>query len=137
MTPDIADKELAMRFGGSAAEVAFLGNLSTGSGGSEHSDLGGATALAIDLEQEYGFGTSLVFKPVAAADRHRMPDDLRNRVEQRLRQAEERARSVVKANRHLVERIAAALIERRELDRDALLKLLTSDASDDPNKEAS
>ncbi|WP_157598666.1 AAA family ATPase [Tateyamaria omphalii] len=137
MTPDVADKELAMRFGGRAAEVAFLGTLSTGSGGSEHSDLGGATDLAIDLEQAYGFGPSLIYSPVAPADRHRMPDDLLERVERRLHLAEDRARSVINANRHLVERIVDALIEHRELDQDALLELLAPDACDCSVQEAS
>ncbi|WP_162894106.1 AAA family ATPase [Phaeobacter sp. LSS9] len=137
MTPDIADRELAMRFGGRAAEVAFLGTVSTGSGGSEHSDLGGATALAIDLEQEYGFGPSVLYNPVAPGDRYQMPDELRDRVERRLRQAEDRARSVIDGNRHLVERVAEALIEHRELDGDELLRLLTRDEVDRPIRELS
>lgn len=137
MTPDMADRELAMRMGGRAAEVTFLGSVSTGSGGSEHSDLGGATDLAIDLEQEYGFGPSLLYSPVAPGDRHRMPDELRDRVERRLREAEECARAVVEANRDLVERVADALIEHRELDGDELLKLLTRGEVDRPILEAS
>ncbi|MGR3503938.1 AAA family ATPase [Pseudaestuariivita sp.] len=136
MTPDMADRELAMRFGGRAAELVILGTFSTGSGGSEHSDLGGATDLAIDLEQKYGFGPSLLYSQVAPGDRHRMPDELRDRVERRLREAEECAISVVEANRDLVERVADALIEHRELDGDELLRLLKRDEVDRPILEA-
>lgn len=137
MTPDTADRELAMRFGGRAAEAAFLRSVSTGSDGGEYSDLGGATALAIDLEHSFGFGPSLICSPISPADRHRMPGDLRERVERRLRRAEDRARSVIDENRQTVERIANALMEHGELDGVELLRLLSSTKVNGPSQDDS
>lgn len=122
MTPDRAENELAMRLGGRAAEIIFTGTASTGSGGDTASDLALATDLAIDIEQKYGFGNTLMYGEI---DRQNMPDELRGKVEQRLQNAAQRAWEAINVNRPVVERVVDALLEHRELSQNALRKLLS------------
>lgn len=122
MTPDRTENELAMRLGGRAAEIIFTGTATTGSGGDMASDLAVATELAIDIEQRYGFGNTMMYGEI---DRHHMPDELRGKVEQRLQTAAQRAWEAINANRLIVERVADALLEHRELSQNTLRKLLS------------
>ena len=122
MTPDRAERELAMRLGGRAAEIIFTGTASTGSGGDMASDLAVATELAIDIEQKYGFGNTLMYGEI---DRLHMPEELRGKVEQRLQIAAQRAWEAINANSPIVERVADALLEHRELSQNTLRKLLS------------
>jgi len=57
-----------------------------------------------------------------------MPDELRGKVEQRLQNAAQRAWEAVNANLPIVERVADALLEHRELDQGSLCKLLRNEA---------
>ena len=86
------------------------------------SDLAVATELAIDIEQRYGFGNTLMYGEI---DRHRLPDELRGKVEQRLQNAAQRAKDAINANGPIVERVADALLEHRELSQNTLRKLLS------------
>ena len=115
-----------MRLGGRAAEIIFTGTASTGSGGDTASDLAMATDLAIDIELRYGFGNTLMYCDI---DRHHIPDELRGKVEQRLQNAAQRAWEAVNANRPIVERVADALLEHRELGQSTLRKLLSEKAN--------
>ena len=139
MTRRTAENELAGLMAGRAAErlrpadapegaardpaLPQPGEVSGGAGGDEMSDLGLATALAIDVETRFGLGESLVNAPAGEGSLP-PPPDLRDRVEARLRAAEARADEVLAANRDLLARVAAALAEARELDEAALRALL-------------
>lgn len=54
-----------------------------------------------------------------------LPDSVRQRVEARLRAGQDEARATISQHIAAVERVADALVERRELDGAALAELLT------------
>lgn len=126
VTSEQAHYELTVLLAGRAAEEVCTGEISTGSGGDKYSDLAKATDLAVKLEQQFGFGRSLIHAPIPRKARHKIPEKLRCRIDARLSMAFELAGDLIVEHRELVERVAAALIEHRELDRSALHKLLTT-----------
>lgn len=123
LTAGIVDALITMHMAGRAAEQVALGNISNGSGGGPQSDLALATDLALRAEIDYGLGHDLIWQPAEAAHRM-MPDYLRRRVGERLHRVERAAQRELEARRPDLDRIAHALLDKRELSRDDLRSLL-------------
>lgn len=102
---------------GRVAELLVLGQASSGAGLGPGSDLDQATAVALAIETEHGLGgRDLAHAPVPRGDRHRMPAELRARVEAHLRVAEGRARTILHDRRAVLDAVTEALMSERELD---------------------
>jgi cell division protease FtsH len=119
---------IQIALGGMVAEELFFGEAGTGPAG----DLATATALAVDLVGSMGQGGSLV--SFRAADAGPFGGDVVNRIlaDRRARDAVERLLdeqkatvvAVLRDNRHLVEALRDALIERDELVSREILETL-------------
>lgn len=112
---------LQVTLGGRAAEEVFYGEtgVGAGAGGSESSDLASATTMALDMVCRLGLGKSsrLLWREASS-------DDDWDEAETLLAEAYDQARNLITAHRDLVERIAAALIERQEISGEDLKKLI-------------
>jgi AAA+ superfamily predicted ATPase len=108
---------------GRAAEDIIFGDVTSGGGTGSSSDLAQATSLGIRAECAFGFGPSLSWISPDTPPTL-LPAPVRDRVEDRLRAAQEEARRIISRHRDTVERIADALLEHRELDGAALAGLL-------------
>jgi ATP-dependent Zn protease len=107
---------LQIAMGGMAAEEIFFGETGTGPSG----DLAGATRLAAQMVGSYGMADSLI-----SLEASRAPGDLvskalsdepsRKAVEAFLVSARQGAREILLAQRHVVEALRDALLERDEL----------------------
>jgi len=111
---------MQIAFGGQVAEELFFGDVSTGPGG----DLLYATTLAAQMVGAVGMADSLVsFGAIQGSTltdtnlvgRVLADGDGRRRVEDLMQQQKARAHSLIDANRHLVEALRDALLERHEL----------------------
>jgi cell division protease FtsH len=129
-TKEWLEGQLAMLFGGRVAEEIVFGehDVTTGAG----NDIERATAMARrmvttfgmseviglvaigDAEQEVFLGRELMQRRQVSEHTARLVDQEVKRI---LDEAHERAREVVEQNQDLLERIAAALLERETLDR--------------------
>lgn len=123
LTAGIVDALITMHMAGRAAEQVALGNISNGAGGGPQSDLALATDLALRAEIDFGLGHGLIWQPAETAHRM-MPDYLRRRVGERLHRVERAARRDLEVHRPDLDRIAHALLDKRELSRDDLQSLL-------------
>lgn len=114
---------IAAVLAGREAEDIIFGDVTSGGGTGSASDLAQATSLGIRAECAFGFGPDLCWispdTPITM-----LPDAVRNRVEIRLRAGQEEARKLIARHRGAVERIADALLEKRELDGAALTELM-------------
>jgi cell division protease FtsH len=119
---------LAVRLGGRAAELVVLGQGSTGAG----NDLAGATDLATKMIREFGMspvlgpvgypeggsvflgggGPGMSSRPYAEATQAAIDGE----VSKLLRQAEERAVELLKANRGALDSLVSLLLERETVD---------------------
>ena len=119
---------MAIAFGGMVAEELAFGAASTGPAG----DLSYATALAAQMVGSYGMGGTLIsFEAVEAGPmaagivaKVLSNDDARKRVEVLLLEAKETARRLLAEHRHLLEALAASLVERNELVGDEITDVL-------------
>ena len=111
---------IQISMGGQVAEELFFGDVSTGPGG----DLLYATNVAAQMVGAVGMTDSLIsygaVQNAAAVDTNLVgrvlgDPDTRARVEDLLQQQKMRAHSLLDANRHLVEALRDALLERHEL----------------------
>jgi cell division protease FtsH len=111
---------IQIAFGGQVAEELFFGDISTGPGG----DLLYATNVAAQMVGAVGMTDTLIsygaVQGSALSDTNLVgrvlgDSDGRARVEDILQQAKQRAHSLLEANRHLVEALRDALLERHEL----------------------
>ncbi len=117
-TREHLDNHIVMLLAGRAAEETMFGECTAGAGGSERSDLGLATALAIDLETILGLGRSgLVRLPTDSARDLILRRDLHDAVQATLDAAYARARDLLTANRPTLEALAEALFDVGYLDR--------------------
>jgi hypothetical protein len=117
-TREHLDNHIVMLLAGRAAEELVFGNCTAGAGGSERSDLGLATELAIDLETTLGLGRSgLVRLPTDSARDLILHQHLHDAVQATLDAAYVRALDVLAANRPTLEALADALFEAGYLDR--------------------
>lgn len=128
-TRDWYENMLTMLMAGRAAEQLVLKRVSSGSGGTDDSDLARATRLAFDMERTLGFGTEhpLLYRP------HRDPGavldrdaDLAVRVHARLEAALDRAATILRKRRSTFNALAKALFEAQAMDETAVLRILTS-----------
>ncbi len=125
---------LAVRLGGRVAEIELLGEPSTGAA----NDLSSATDLAVKMVREYGLsealgpvsyplggpmflkgGQEVSSRPFAEGTQERIDAE----VERLLREAEERARQMLREHRDLLERLARDLLEHETLDGDHVYRL--------------
>ncbi len=120
---------LTMLMAGRAAEQLALKRVSSGSGGTDDSDLARATRLAFDMERVLGFGAEhpLLYRP------HRDPGEafgrepeLAARVHARLEAALDRAATILRRRRPTFNALAKALFDAQALDEEAVLEILTS-----------
>lgn len=125
--PDTADlptcssieARVTMLLAGRAAESIYLTEPAVGSAGSDSSDLALATRLIGGLHAS-GLGRSLSYLGPAADVLALIREDraLRRQVERDLKRLEERALSIVRANRPALMELAERLMERRHLTGD-------------------
>ncbi|MGV1758860.1 ATP-dependent Zn protease [Rhizobium sp. A22-96] len=126
-TVDWYERLLALLMAGRAAELMMFKAPSAGSGGAEHSDLGRATRLALDMEQALGFGAKNSLLYLA----HRDPTavlsvnaDLAARVHRRLEVGQARATEVLLEHRPVFDRLVHALFEAQVMDEQAVMDIL-------------
>ncbi|QFY61151.1 ATP-dependent Zn protease [Rhizobium grahamii] len=126
-TRDWYENMLTMLMAGRAAEQLMLKRVSSGSGGSDDSDLARATRLAFELERTLGFGTEhpLLYRP------HRDPGavldsdtDLATRVHARLEAALDRAGAILRRRRAVFHALAKALFDAQAMDEEAVMHIL-------------
>ncbi|CDN95798.1 ATP-dependent Zn protease [Agrobacterium tumefaciens] len=127
-TRDWYENMLTMLMAGRAAEQLVLKRVSSGSGGSDDSDLARATRLAFDMERTLGFGSEhpLLYRP------HRDPGavfdrdlELAARIHARLEVAIDRAGTILRRRRPTFHALAKALFEAQAMDEMAVLQILT------------
>jgi len=123
-------------FGGMAAEEIWFGESGTGPSG----DLAAATRSAAIMVGSLGLGDSLISFDAAnmgnGADivaKVLASDQARAATEKILVESKARVVSMLSENRHLVEALRDALLEREELISDEILDVLAAAASDDEN----
>ncbi|OHV85468.1 ATP-dependent Zn protease [Ensifer sp. LCM 4579] len=119
---------ITMLMAGRAAEVLVLKRVSSGSGGTDDSDLARATRIAFDVERTLGLGTELPLlyrphhDPGAVVDRDA---ELAARVHARLEDALDRAAAILRRRRSTFNALAKALFEAQAMDETAVLQILT------------
>ncbi|MFB4374534.1 ATP-dependent Zn protease [Agrobacterium sp. CR_3] len=127
-TRDWYENMLTMLMAGRAAEKLMLKRVSSGSGGSDDSDLARATRIAFDIERTLGFGSEhpLLYRP------HRDPGEvfgrepeLAARVHARLEAALDRAATILRRRRPTFHALAKALFDAQAMDETAVLQVLT------------
>ncbi|ODR88875.1 ATP-dependent Zn protease [Sinorhizobium alkalisoli] len=127
-TRDWYENMLTMLMAGRAAEQLMLKRVSSGSGGSDDSDLARATRIGFDLERTLGFATEypLLYRP------HRDPGavldrepELAARVHARLEAALDRAATILRRRRPTFHALAKALFDAQAMDEKAVLHILT------------
>ena len=121
MTTQTAEDHLAVMLAGRAAEIELLGSCSSGG----ETDLTQATQLAIDMRYNWGMRSSgtLALTDVTILSLT-SSGEVAELLTADLRRAEEAAMSLVRAHRSLVNRVTDALLDARELDAEALGRLL-------------
>ena len=115
---------IACLMAGRAAERLVLGEISAGAGGSRQSDLARATNMALQIDHQMGLGA---YGPVwrGDADGLALHDPAqRQRVQQRLLNAETLATRILQRHQPELDAMAKALIEDRELVGTRLEKML-------------
>ncbi|WP_108836308.1 AAA family ATPase [Tateyamaria sp. Alg231-49] len=120
------DNRLAVLMAGRVAECSCLGSVSSGAGAGEQSDLAQATLLAIQAETQFGLSNDdLIWRPVNMDNlQDWLQDrDLAARVQKRLHTANRLAEKIIGESKYLVEGVAQALVERRQLNRSELEQL--------------
>jgi len=105
------ETHLAGMMGGRAAEIAVFGEPTSGAIG----DLANATSLANAAVTQVGLAGSLIVMPNEVAISE---PDVRQRVEDLMGKAMERATAIVSENRRALDTLARALAKRRYLDAD-------------------
>ncbi|WP_210202994.1 AAA family ATPase, partial [Phaeovulum veldkampii] len=124
LTRDSLRAFLCAVLSGRAAEEVVLGDISSGGGTGTSSDLAHATKLALEAECGLGFGPTLTWVP-PETPYSLIPEPMRQRIEASLQAAQTEARAAMDRHRTTIERIAAVLSERRELDTAQIAELLT------------
>nr|WP_281982674.1 AAA family ATPase [Thalassorhabdomicrobium marinisediminis] len=140
-TAEIIKKELVCLMAGRAAEQLLIGDISSGSGSGQQSDLELATALLL-IAQEYQWGlgeSSLIYTPVATSQRRDMREARRQGINHRLKAAETKARKLLAEHKDMLGRVTEALLNEHELNRmriDALLNPLGSIRNPGPREQS-
>ncbi len=121
------ENQLTVLLAGRAAELSCLGSASSVAGAGEKSDLAKVTLLAVKAETQFGLSNdNLIWRPATLDTLQVMLQDrdLSERVQRRLSAAARLAEKVVDENAYFVEGVARALVERRQMNRQNLEKLL-------------
>ncbi len=103
---------------GRIAERVFLNSVSTGAGGGEGSDLAKATLLAVQMENQFGYGAQrLLWRPVEIKELNSLlsEPEVFKKVALRLERAEKTAKAAILKSRKEVMAVATALMDRRQL----------------------
>lgn len=109
------EAEITYSLAGRAAEWLVLGEISAGSGGQNMSDLALATRWAIQLETTLGLGHEGLVWHAKPETVHLHTPAIRERVRQRLTQAEQRAGALLAEHRKVLEALACDLVKRRSM----------------------
>ncbi len=125
---DIED-ELATLLAGRAAERLGLGDVSSGSGGSQSSDLALATRLALDLETRLGLGSEGLTHTDASVPQLLTDQTRRVRVHKHLQKAEARAMEFLKARQAELDALAEELISKRYISGEEVKRICHCDES--------
>lgn len=108
---------------GGAAEEVLLGVRTTGAGHGLDSDLASATRAVLSIKRQHGFDArSFAWEPVPSLG-EKLSDDDRAFVDEQLRIANDKAVEAISSHSALVEHIALALLDSREIDGSSLRKL--------------
>jgi ATP-dependent Zn protease len=125
---------LKISLAGMASEELFFGEAGTG----PSSDLTAATTLAAQMVGSFGMGSSLVSYDAVENGGHSTPnivakvltnDDTKREVEEMLRLHKDQVGYLLETNRHLVEALRDALLDREELMGDEILETLAQAAA--------
>jgi cell division protease FtsH len=137
---------LAVRLGGRAAELLVLGEASTGAS----NDLAGATQLAVRMIREWGLSdrvgpigytsdgpgylgeNGLTSRPYAETTQRAIDEE----VARLLREAQERATSLLSSHRPELDRVVTLLLEKETIDGSELQAVLQSGAATVPSPRA-
>lgn len=117
LTRDTFEEEVVQMLAGRSAEKVVLGTVSAGAGGDQHSDLAKATFLVAAMVASLGLDGDVVWRGSPDQVMNTLQHDgvLRDRVSKHLVQLQGRADDVIEGNRAAVEKLAAALMEKRRL----------------------
>nr|WP_252737384.1 hypothetical protein [Citreicella sp. C3M06] len=123
LTVEEIENELKILMSRRAAERLVLGTISGGAGGDKESDLAQATALILQLDRELGLSRNGDgwFGP---ADMHRLTEEEKQRVRAKLGQAMNHAAKLLTPHIDQLRKVAAALIDVRELHGSAMRRLI-------------
>lgn len=126
LTPTLANGMLKIYLAGRVTEAMFFQEISSGAGGTGRaSDLALATAMALQIELNFGFADRLTWHdPTIPPNLH--SHEIRIAVEKRLQASDSAVRAALAPHVRDLERIAQALMDERELDRDRLSELLAA-----------
>lgn len=121
LTPELARAQLQVLLAGRAAEIHFYGTPTSGAGIGPESDLAQATNLALAAELRWGFGESgLAWHGASNSSMHTVSPDVKQRVEEHLKEAHESAAVLIQGNTNLLSKIADRLVDVREIDEQEL-----------------
>jgi len=139
MTLASVEATLVTLLAGRAAEVHFMGAVSTGAGHGAGSDLAEATRLALHIDHAWHLDpdSPLIWSDVSTPPRPgTLPRDVAQAVSRRLRAAEARARARVAAHADAITAIASVLFVELELDAQQISELVLQYLPDSAEEEA-
>jgi vesicle-fusing ATPase len=124
------ETELVKLLAGTVAESVLLGSRSTGASGDGNSDLARTTLIAARIELHHGLGMMLA--AVAGENLKdivrllQQDEELRNRVEMRLRTSHGKAEKLIRDNTDIIEQLAEELMKHGELSGDRVREIVAS-----------
>lgn len=125
-TEDWISSLLIVKLAGRAAEEIVLGTCIAGSGGSPDSDLAGATALALQMEVAFGFGTKmpLLYRNAEAHGAILLSrPEVARRVNDRLEKAYEAARELIRDHLAPLQSLGHELLQHDTLEGEHLVQV--------------
>lgn len=121
-------RQIVRVLAGHAAECEIFGEPSSGAGGASGTDLHSATIKAAAMEGSLGMGDSYMMLANSTDDALmsmlRIDLDLRRRVDKRLGEAMDEARTLVRRHRAEIVRVAEAVVAAGRIDRGGFLEAL-------------
>lgn len=129
-TRDSIEQRVIVMLCGRAAEQHFMGDISTGSGGGDDSDLAWATRLVATLHASTGLGDTLTYltSHQDALSAVRGSRNLRATVERHLKALQARADELVMRHRDTIIAVADQLRIRRQLSGEEVRRIFTAKA---------
>lgn len=125
LTVQEIENELLILMSGRTAERLVLGTISGGAGGDSESDLALATGLVLQMDRELGLGRN-GDGWLGPADMHRLSEEEKQRVQAKLGQAMNHAAKLLTPHIDQLRKVAAALIDVRELHGSAMRRLIAA-----------